>query len=73
MTFYMETLDMTKRENYLQQQNSTHTLYCTVHNYLKEMRNKTNTKMFHVVWSGAALLRLASFLRPSELLSNRAR
>lgn len=32
-----------------------------------------NTRMFHVVLSGEALLRLASFLRPSELLSNRDR
>lgn len=32
-----------------------------------------SSRMFHVVLSGEALLRLASFLRPSELLSNRAR
>lgn len=36
------------------------------------MRSKS-TRMFHVVLSGDALLRLASFLRPSELLSNRDR
>lgn len=32
-----------------------------------------NTRMFHVVLSGEVLLRLANFLRPSELLSNRAK
>lgn len=32
-----------------------------------------HTRMFHVVLSGEALLRLASFFRPSEPLSNRDR